>query len=427
MLYRGLLNEPVRPIRANRRGLTTRGRCLLAGGIAAVICAVILDERDLLRVGILAVAIPVIAWAVTATRRTALTATHQVQPELIRPGTTGRITLTITNAGRGRTRAVEITEAATPDLTAGVHCLLPPLKRGRSGVATYRLQATRRGRFVLGPPRAQMGDPFGTWEDTRNLSAVTEVLVVPSVVALHGMPASAGSRSAASGRTTVGTVGGEPDVGIRPYQRGDDLRTVHWRMSARHDDLMVRLNEPVSHGGATILLDHRAAAHRGTGAGSSLESAITFAASIALHLLTADHRVTLINHGGLVLADGHNIADDVLAALATVEEDQDDEVEKTAAAVPGLLIAVLGDLDPTTARLLVAGRRRSANAIAILLDTPGWDPTADGPPAGTTETAAVLRAGGWRVVVLRRPDDLGQAWRQVCAVGNGYSADRRIS
>ena len=38
--------------------LTTRGRCLLAGGIAAAICAVLLDERDLLRVGIFAVIKP---------------------------------------------------------------------------------------------------------------------------------------------------------------------------------------------------------------------------------------------------------------------------------------------------------------------------------------------------------------------------------
>ncbi len=32
-------------------GLTTRGRCLLAGGVATAVCAVVLDERDLLRIG----------------------------------------------------------------------------------------------------------------------------------------------------------------------------------------------------------------------------------------------------------------------------------------------------------------------------------------------------------------------------------------
>ena len=417
-------------VRGNRRGLTTRGRCLLAGGIAAVVCAVILDERDLLRVGILAIAIPVIAWAITATRRTSLTASHQVQPTLIRPGTDGRITLTITNAGRSRSRQVEITEPATPDLTAGVHCLLPALKRGRSGVANYRLQATRRGRFVLGPPRAQMGDPFGAWEDSRTLPAVTEVLVVPTVVELHGMPASTGSQSAASGRTTVGTGGGEPDIGIRPYQRGDDIRTVHWRMSARHDDLMVRLNEPISHGGATILIDYRDLAHRGEGAGSSLETGITLAASMALHLLTADHRVKLLAHNGEVLADGHDIADDVLAKLAMVEPDGEGELSKDAISEPGLLIAVLGNMDVSQARLLTAGRRRSSNSIAILLDTAGWAPAGRVDPAAQAEFAGVageLTSGGWRVVTLRRSDDLAQTWREVCLVGNGYAFNRRMS
>lgn len=409
--------------RAGRRGLTTRGRCLLAGGVAAVACAVILDERDLLRVGLLAVAVPLIAWAATATRRTTLAASHQVQPTQLRPGSTGKVSLTITNSGRSRTRPVEITETATPDLTNGLHCLLPALKRGRSAVATYRLTATRRGRFVLGPPQAQMSDPFGTWEDTRVLPAVTEVLVVPSVVALHGMPSSSGTRSAASGRTSVGTVGGEPDVGVRPYQRGDDIRTVHWRASARHDDLIVRLNEPVSHGGATVLLDHRSEGHRGEGAGSSMETAITFAASIAIHLLDADHQLKLLTHDGTVLASGHDVTDDVLASLAVLEPTEGVGLAPTAVTEPGLLIAVVGNLDARTAELMVASRRRSANTVAIVLDAASWDD--DGAPEATPAGPGILASGGWRVVPLRRPDDLADAWRQVCAIGDGYT--RRVS
>ncbi len=80
---------------------------------------------------------------------------------------------------------------------------------------------------------------------------------------------------------------------------------------------MVRLEEPVSHGGATIVLDHRATAHRGSGAASSLETAVVLAASVSLHLLDSDHQVKLMSHRGDVIAEGHDISDDVLAGLAT--------------------------------------------------------------------------------------------------------------
>ena len=81
------------------------------------------------------------------------------------------------------------------------------------------------------------------------------------------MPISTGTRSAAADRAMSGATGGDPDVGIRNYRSGDDIRTIHWRASARHDELMVRLEEPVSHGGAVVMLDHRARAHAGEGAG----------------------------------------------------------------------------------------------------------------------------------------------------------------
>ena len=42
------------------RGLTTRGRAFVAAGITASLCALLLGQKDLLRVGILLVALPVV-------------------------------------------------------------------------------------------------------------------------------------------------------------------------------------------------------------------------------------------------------------------------------------------------------------------------------------------------------------------------------
>ncbi len=407
---------------SGHRGLTTRGRCLLAGGLAACLCGVVLDERDLLRVGLLAALLPLLAWAITATRRSSLTAAHYVTPERLSPGATGSVALVVTNDGTSRTRPIELLEPGTPDLSDGTHCLIPALAAGRAAVSHYQLTARRRGRFVLGPPQVRLGDPFGTWEDNRTLPVVSEVLVVPTVVALQGSPTSGGSLSAPSGRAAQGTTGGDPDVGVRQYQRGDDIRTVHWRATARHDDLMVRLTEPVSHGGATVLLDHRLRAHAGSGADSSLEVAVSLAASVTLHLLAADNHVRLIAQNGRQLAGGHDIADEVLASLALLEGDPSTLVDPAAVASNGLLVAVLGRLDERTTSLLIAGRRRTSTAVALLLDTADWDGVV--PPH---DPAPALTAAGWRVVPVGRGDDLAQGWRRACAVDDGFGSRARTT
>lgn len=406
--------------------MTTRGRCLLAGGLAAAVCALLLDERDLLRVGILAVVLPLAAWVLMAFRHPRIDARHQVLPDRLTPGSVGQVTLTITNVGVGSTRALELTEAPSEDLTSGVRCLLPGLRRDCSARATYRLYAGRRGRFRVGPPQIRVSDPFGLWEDVSTLDAITEVLVVPTAIRLTGLPAGAGNRSAASGRAAQGSVGGDPDIAIRTYRNGDDIRTVHWRASARHDELMVRLEEPVSHGGAVVLVDHRAGAHRGAGAGSSLETAVTLAASVSLHLLATDHEVLLAGQSGVV-AHGHDISDDVLAGLAVLEPAQDAPLLLPSIGTAGMVIAVLGEVTPSSVSAMVASRPRGVQAVALMLDVADW--AAEGDPAVTPTVPArsALEAAGWRTVIVGRSDDLAVAWRQACRSGEDFGSRQAVA
>lgn len=402
-------------IRAVARGLTTRGRCLLAGGVAAGACSFVLDERDLLRAGLFAVGLVLLAVVVGLTRRVRLSAEHRVTPARLEPGTRGSVRITLHNSGAGRVSALELTEPATDDLTTGLTCLLPPLRRGRSAQVDYPLRATRRGRFELGPPLIRIGDPFGLWQEYRVLPARTQVLVVPAVVPLSGMPSSRGTRSAAADRARSGAMGGDPDVGVRQYQYGDDIRTVHWRASARSEDLMVRLAEPVSHGGATIVLDHRAAALRGAGPTSSLETAVGLTASICLHLLQAEHQVRLTTHTGRDLAHGRDIADDVLAALAVIAPDATGALHPSALGRTGVTVAVLGALEPSTARLLTAGRGSGTTAVALVLEVADWSAGADPDRERTAEAIGVLRAGGWRVVRVRRQEPWAAVWARACS------------
>ncbi|WP_353648049.1 DUF58 domain-containing protein [Nakamurella sp. A5-74] len=399
------------------RGLTTRGRCLLAGGVAAAVCAFLLDERDLLRVGIFAIIIPLLAIAVTATRRPKLEVTHQVHPDRLTPGITGQVAVSVANAGSSRARAFEFVEPAIPGLTRGVRRLVPGLRSGHGYRMTYPVSAARRGRFQVGPALALTHDVFGLWEDATDLPGTSDVLVVPQVVRLTGLPLGAGNRSASSGRAATGTTGGDPDVGVRNYRSGDDIRTIHWRASARHDELMVRLDEPVSHGGAVVLLDHRAGVHRGADADSSLELAVVLAASVSLHLLNTDHEVRLAGHQSTIV-HGHDITDSVLSGLAELEADDVRTLGFPPVGSAGMVIAILGALDLATISALVAGRPRGIQGVALLIETADWAQPGEATGMPVTAARSALQAAGWRTVSIRRGDDLATAWRRVCTVGS---------
>lgn len=406
---------------------------MAAGGFAAILCGVLLDERDLVRVGVLAVALPLVAWLLTVARPASVTAAHRTTPGRLRPGVGGTVELAVTNTGGLRTHPMTVTDAAIDGLTAGVRCLVPPLRSGATAVVRYPLLATRRGRFVIGSAAMRVTDPFGLCAIQRLIPSTAEVLVLPTVVPLPTMPSALGSRSAAAGAEVAGTTGGEPDVRVRPYSPGDDIRTIHWRASARRDDLVVRTREPVSHGAASILIDHRAGAHRGAGRDSSLEVSVTLAASVCVHLLARDYQINLLSHSGSVIAAGNDVINDVLVGLAVLEPDADGRILAEIPPATGVVVAMLGALKPADAHRLAAARPRSCRGVAVLIETADWErhrPGASTPAsaAGAHETsaqasAAILRASGWRAVIAHRGDDIAAVWS---AAGHrfGYRSER---
>src|SRR4051812_18511309 len=61
-------------------GLTVRGRCLLAGGVATLICAAVLHEINLARIGVFLVVLPLFAYGMVARTRYRLTCTRRLEP-----------------------------------------------------------------------------------------------------------------------------------------------------------------------------------------------------------------------------------------------------------------------------------------------------------------------------------------------------------
>jgi uncharacterized protein (DUF58 family) len=408
-------------VRDALRGLTTRGRSFLAAGVAVFVASVALVQQDLMRIAVLLVALPLVSAWVVARTRYRLSSTRRLSAARTPAGQESAVTLRLDNISRLPTGLLLVEDRVPYVLGSRPRFVLDRIEpRGKSEV-TYLVRSDVRGRYQLGPLAIRLTDPFGMCELQRSFTARDTLVVTPQI---HPLPAGAlAGEWAGSGESRARSVAsaGEDDAGTREYRQGDDLRRVHWRSTARLGQLMVRREEQPWQSRCTILLDSRAVAHAGEGPASSFEWAVSAAASIGVHLVRSGYHVRLLTDtGGNVASAGHDpsgVGSDfegaLLDALAVMSTSANDSCRDAAATLrrgggDGLLIAVLGSIDPEEARLFARLRHGSTVAVAVVLDTGTW--------AGRQSrhnfegSAALLRASGWRVVKARAGDSIAGLW-----------------
>ncbi|MGW5719299.1 DUF58 domain-containing protein [Amycolatopsis sp. NPDC003865] len=407
-------------------GLTTRGRCLLAAGLAAAVCSFVLNERDLLRVAVFVVALPLLVAVFISATRLRIDATRALHPQRVAVGGAGEVQLELWRSGRLPAGEILLEDGVPYALGSRPRFVVERLPHDRRVALRYPLQPVLRGIQQVGPLRATITDPFGLCEFERELIGHSRLVVVPRVVPLWGLPSGAGIGVGDDGTVRLHAGQGEADVIVRQYRQGDDLRKVHWRSTARRDEIMVRVEERPWRGGTTVLLDHRAAAHHGSGPAASLEWAVSFAASAAVHLRRSGHRVRLVSEHGVTLADtpgegGDHYDNVVLDALAALQPAHQRDI--TLAGDPGEgqeLIAVLGTVSTEAVHELAQFRPRGIRSLAVLLDTPTWSAGVTAPEqraAATEDSAALLRAAGWGVVIAGPGSPMPQVWAELCRSG----------
>ncbi|MEK6441143.1 DUF58 domain-containing protein [Pseudonocardia sp. T1-2H] len=390
-------------------GLTTRGRCLLAGGIATAVCAVVLDERDLLRIGLFVCLLPVVSLLLALRTRRSVKASRSVAPDRVSAGSATRVALAL--RGGPVPGPLRLTDAV-PDAAGAVRDAPPRFTVHRLGsggaTVTYPLRPLLRGAHRIGPLACRATDALGLVELTSELLPADRLLVLPRVAVLRGVPAALGGGEGTPGAAVAHQGQGSPDVLIRGYRHGDELRRVHWKSTARHDELMVRLEERPWRGGITVLLDRRDDAHRGHGPGSSLEFAVSMAASVGVHLIRRGEPVELVTENGTSLQASDGV-DALLDGLAVLRPVSSPSLAGPPLATADDLVAVLGALAPGDAETLA--ERRPAGGYAILLDVATWD------RGGSTAaaSAAVLRRMGWHVTVVAAGTGVERVWDAVVA------------
>ncbi|MGN6242190.1 MAG: DUF58 domain-containing protein [Motilibacteraceae bacterium] len=407
------------------RGSTTRGRCFLVAGAVAVVVAILLGQRDLLRIGVLVLALPVLsAWVVSRTRyRLALTRT--IDPVRVGAGSQARVVLRLDNVSRLPTGLLLVEDRVPYALGSRPRFVLDRVEpRGQRAVA-YTVRSDVRGRYDLGPLTLRLADPFGLCELTRGFTATDTLIVTPAVEPLPSVHLGGEWSGSGESRSRSLAAAGEDDVTTREYRYGDPLHRVHWRATARAGQLMVRREEQPWQSRATLLLDTRGDAHLGEGPGSSFEWAVAAAASLGVHLVRGGYAVRLVTDTGASVASAAHDEDGVggdfegtlLDALAVVAPSRGHGLAGVAPALrrggEGLLVAVLGALDLDEASLLTRVHHKPGTAVALLLDTSTWSLDRRGASDVHRDheaAAALLLGAGWRVLRVSAGDSLAALW-----------------
>ena len=221
-----------------------------------------------------------------------------VGPQLVTAGQPARVDLTLTNEGRTPTGMLLLEDHVPYVLGTRPRFVLKEIGHGWRRHVSYQVRSDVRGRFEIGPMTVRVGDPFGLVELGRAFHTTVPLTVTPRTVPLPSIPLGGGWTGSGDNRPRAFALGSAEDVTVREYRQGDDLRRVHWRTSARFGDLMVRREEQPWQSRATLVLDNRLHVHRGQGIASSLEAAVSTAASIAVHLSRRGFTVRLVTASG---------------------------------------------------------------------------------------------------------------------------------
>jgi uncharacterized protein (DUF58 family) len=407
---------------------TARGWTLGAVGVVALVCSALVGRTDVLFVGAFLTLLTLAAMISVTWDRPRLTVTRSFHPDIVAAGDTAAIVTTARNLSPRPSPAARWREFAPPAVSVqraapfprlGPH--QPDTSHGRDTVVLRQeIVARKRGSHPIGPLVISRTDPFGIAYAEYAIGQPRQLLVTPRVVALDRGELDVAHSEGTEHELLRHSIPSADELIAREYRPGDPLRRVHWRATARHDQLMVRQEEQRSNPEAWLLADTRA----GLAGEDGFEALMDLLASVAVHLLDQGFAVSVVETAARQLTgrSGAGRTGTLGAATPTYDTGGADR----------LLLADLAAVEPLSAvrddavAELAAGLRRAGRPVpvfALLLGgTPELGALASlrsmGDPAvaflgpGAAEVEEVLGDAGWLCVPFAPGDDPAEAWQR---------------
>jgi uncharacterized protein (DUF58 family) len=162
---------------------------------------------------------------------------------------------------------------------------------------------------------------------------------------------------------------------LRPYQNGDDPRSVNWRVSSRAQSLWVNERHPERNGDIVLLVD--AQVESGTDTGFVVDRSVRMAAALLRAYARRQHRLGLVTLDGLCtwihpgMGESHRRR--ILSQLMSVAPgkviwEAAERAVMRVARRPTMVIALTSLLDPHLAGLVHTMRRSGIDVSVVEVD-----------------------------------------------------------
>lgn len=277
--------------------------------------------------------------------------------------------------------AIHLENETVPSGSLDHEFLLPPLPPRSRTEVEVALNCRERGVHRLSKVRVIAHDPIGVYHRGRGFESQDGFLALPRTLPTEGLSAwellsPEGRRSARLLRRT----GGEFE-GIRPHTPGDDLRQVHWKVTAHAGELVVRQHRPRREAEVTVWIDLWEANHPSKHPDRT-ETAISLAATLIQLFSRGGYMMSVAGHGlpaDLALPSrGESYLDRCLVTLAearpqaglTFSDFCEEQIRKS----PRLrnVFVVTPSADPGLVDTLGSLRQRGAHVAAFLVGGMDW-------------------------------------------------------
>lgn len=315
---------------------TRQGWLALVGSLLALAVGRFFAVRELYMIGA-ALAIAVLIAVITvAFTRPGVTVERHIDAEVLVVGDRGRVTVRITP--QGRSPAFELFEPVGHSNQArlGVGSLAGP------GSAAYLIPTNRRGVIDVGPMRAEKTDVLGLARHRQVLAPIEHIRVAPRALPVV-MPTLGTGKLGQQLMVLARRLGLDEFHSLRDYVPGDEMRSIHWKASARSEEFKVKQH---SHSGlrrCIVVFDPTVREHDTP---VQFESAVTATASVVVAAELAGLSTRFVC-GDAVDARGPSVVVNTLEYLAIVEPVRRTEsrprVERDPGDGLGLVIVVCTD------------------------------------------------------------------------------------
>ncbi len=309
-------------------------------------------------------------------------------------------------------------------------CYTVSLRPHEKKVLHEELECRQRGRFGWGNMLVRTGDIFGLFTSSQHIGEIREIAVLPEIYDLGDDLSKIYSQGLGiiPGSVRKGRSGSE-FIGVRKYDTGDGISRIHWKASAKSQNLLVKEFQENNSYGFMIILDADERHHAGSGPESSLEKGVTLAASLAAMGTRNNYGTGIAVSGGesahIPIGYGKSHFNLILETLVGVRAQAGPDSwerfsESVFAGKKCGIYVITGFIDSNFGDRLVRMKNRGWEIVVFLLKTEtfgDWEIRAESRQAESRQAESRqkevlrLRAGGISVVMADRDTDLRLLFR----------------